>query len=71
MIGSIGPVGCAPSFINRTSSSKDCNEDMNQKVKHFSNKLPWMLQELKTQLPGSLFTISDSLKMFKKIKKFP
>jgi len=71
VIGSIGPIGCAPAFINRTSSSKNCNEDMNQKVKHFSNKLPWKLQELKTELSGSLFTISDSLKMFMKIKNSP
>ena len=71
MIGSIGPIGCAPTFINRTSPSKDCNEDMNQKVKPFSNKLPWKLQELKTQLSGSLFTILDSLKMFKKIRNSP
>ncbi|RHN74247.1 putative cutinase [Medicago truncatula] len=41
---------------------------MNQMVKPFSNKLPWKLRELTTQLSGSVFTILDSFKMFKKIK---
>jgi len=67
----IGPIGCIPYFINKTPRSKDCNEDVNQKLKPFSTKLPWKLQELKTQLSGSLFTILDSFKMFKKIKDSP
>jgi len=44
---------------------------MNQIVKTFSNKLPWKLRELTTQLSGSVFTILDSFKMFKKIKNSP
>ncbi|KEH38117.1 GDSL-like lipase/acylhydrolase [Medicago truncatula] len=68
VIIAIGPIGCIPDFIDKNSRSKDCNEDMNQMVKPFSNKLPWKLRELTTQLSGSVFTILDSFKMFKKIK---
>jgi len=71
VIIAIGPIGCIPDFIDKKSRSKDCNEDMNEMVKPFSNKLPWKLRELTTQLSGSVFTILDSFKMFKKIKKFP
>ncbi|XP_004499846.1 GDSL esterase/lipase At1g71691-like [Cicer arietinum] len=67
----VGPIGCIPGYIIRKSHSQDCNEDVNQKVKPFSKKLPWMLQELKTQLSGSLFTILDSFKVFKKIRNSP
>lgn len=71
VIIAIGPIGCIPYFIDKNSRSKECNEDMNQMVKPFSNKLPLKLQELTTQLSGSVFTILDSFKMFKKIKNSP
>ncbi|XP_058766994.1 GDSL esterase/lipase At2g03980-like [Vicia villosa] len=69
----IGPIGCIPSFIIKTPHSQNCNEVINQVVKLFTNKLPRKLQELKFKfkLSGSLFTILDSFKLFRKIQNSP
>ncbi|WJX36755.1 hypothetical protein P8452_24599 [Trifolium repens] len=67
----VGPIGCIPGFIIRKPNFQDCNEDVNQKVKPFTNKLPMKIQELKSQLSGSLFTIMDTFKFFKKIRNSP
>jgi hypothetical protein len=67
----VGAIGCIPGFIIRKPNFQDCNEDVNQKVKPFTNKLPMKIQELKSQLPGSLFTIMDTFKFFKKIRNTP
>ncbi|KAK7295049.1 hypothetical protein RJT34_17952 [Clitoria ternatea] len=67
----VGPVGCIPSFIIRTPQSQDCNEDINQKVKPFSDNLPGMLQELQAQLLGSLFVNVDTYNFFMKLRNSP
>ncbi|QCD92224.1 zeta-carotene desaturase [Vigna unguiculata] len=60
VVSRIGQIGCTPTVSIRTPYSQKCNEDMNQKVKPYSDKLPGKLQELQTQLPHSLFVNLDN-----------
>ncbi|CAL5201519.1 unnamed protein product [Lathyrus oleraceus] len=69
----LGPIGCIPGFITKKRHTQECNEVINQVVNLFTNKLPRKLQELKlkAKLSGSLFTILDSFKLFRKIQNSP
>ncbi|XP_020216254.1 GDSL esterase/lipase At2g03980 [Cajanus cajan] len=71
VINSIGPVGCIPAIVIRTPHSEYCNEEINQKVKPYSEKLPGKLHDLQTQLSGSLFINLDSYNFFMKIRNSP
>ncbi|XP_057458209.1 GDSL esterase/lipase 7-like [Lotus japonicus] len=71
VVVAIGPIGCIPGFIIRKPDSQDCNEDVNKKVMPFSDKLPGKMQELQTQLPGSLFITLDSFNIFQEIRNSP
>ncbi|KAL2347925.1 hypothetical protein Fmac_001925 [Flemingia macrophylla] len=71
VINSIGPIGCIPANVIRTQHSQDCNEDINEKIKPYSDKLPGKLKHLQTQLSGSLFSYLDSYNFFMKIRKSP
>ncbi|TKY69120.1 GDSL esterase/lipase [Spatholobus suberectus] len=71
LISGVGPIGCIPASIIKTPHSQDCNEDINQKVKPYSDKFPAKLQELQTQLSGSLFINLDTYNFFKQIRNSP
>ncbi|KAE9595168.1 putative triacylglycerol lipase [Lupinus albus] len=58
-----GQLGCSPSEF--------CDEIKNEKVKPLSDKLPRKLQELQTQLSGSLFISSNPFNFFNEIRKAP
>lgn len=71
MFVGIGQIGCSPRYIIRKQNSKMCNEDVNQKIKPFSDNLPQKLQILKTQLSNSLFVTVQSFNYYNKIRKSP
>ncbi|XP_027344355.1 GDSL esterase/lipase At1g71691-like [Abrus precatorius] len=71
VIVSVGPVGCIPGLIIRTLHSQYCNEDINQKIKPYSDKLHGTLQELQTQLPSSKFITMDTYNLYKVIRNSP
>lgn len=71
MISNIGPIGCAPASVIRTPHTKDCNENMNQMVKPYSDKLPRKLQDMQTELSSSLFINLDTYNFFNKIRNSP
>jgi len=71
VVSRIGQIGCTPTIIIRTTYSQKCNEDMNQKVKPYSDKLPRKLTELQTQLPHSLFVNLDNYNFSQKIRNSP
>ncbi|KAJ8775101.1 hypothetical protein K2173_020105 [Erythroxylum novogranatense] len=52
----IGPIGCIPSIAkNRANKSGKCDEDSNQIVSYFNDKLPQMLRNLTSTLQASSF----------------
>jgi len=71
VVSRIGQIGCTSAFVIRTPYSQKCNEDINQKVKHYSDKLPGKLQELQTQLSNSLFINMDNYNFSEKIRNSP
>jgi len=71
VISRIGPIGCVPAYVIRTPYSHMCNEDMNQKVKPYSDKLPGKLQELQNKLSHSQLIYVDTYNFFLKIRKSP
>ena len=71
VVSRIGQIGCTPTCVIRTPYFQKCNEDINQKVKHYSDKLPGKLRELQTQLPHSLFINLDNYNFSQKIRKSP
>ncbi|WVY92123.1 hypothetical protein V8G54_037637 [Vigna mungo] len=68
VVSRIGQIGCTPVSVVRTPYSLKCNEDINQKVKHYSNKLSGKLQELQTQLLNSHFINLDNYNFTQKIR---
>jgi len=71
VISRIGQIGCTPISVIRTPFSQNCNEDVNQIVKLYSDKLPGKLQELQTQLSHSLFINVDNYSFSQKIRNSP
>jgi len=71
VISRIGLIGCTPSNVIRTPYSQHCNDDMNQEVKPYSDKLPTKLQELQNMLSHSLFINVDTYNFFQKIRNSP
>ncbi|XP_017426381.1 GDSL esterase/lipase At2g03980 [Vigna angularis] len=71
VVSRIGEIGCTPTCVIRTPYSQKCNEDINQKVKHYSEKLPVKLQELQTQLSHSHFINLDNYNFSQKIRNSP
>ncbi|WVZ12597.1 hypothetical protein V8G54_017127 [Vigna mungo] len=53
VVSRIGQIGCTPICVIRTPDSQECNEDINQKIKYYSDKLPGKLQE-KAAFPAGL-----------------
>nr|XP_007153101.1 hypothetical protein PHAVU_003G006900g [Phaseolus vulgaris]ESW25095.1 hypothetical protein PHAVU_003G006900g [Phaseolus vulgaris] len=71
VINRIGQIGCTPISVIRTPFSQNCNEDVNQMVKLYSDKLPRKLEELQTQLSHSLFINVDNYNFSEKIRNSP
>jgi len=63
VVAVVGQLGCSPSEF--------CDEIKNGKVKPMSDKLPRKLQELQSQLSGSLFISSNPFNFFNEIRKAP
>jgi len=71
VVSTIGQIGCTPTCVIRIPYSQKCNEDINQKVKHYSDKLPGKLQDLQTQLSHSIFINLDNYNFSQKIRNSP
>ncbi|KAL2335370.1 hypothetical protein Fmac_016583 [Flemingia macrophylla] len=49
----IGPVGCIPSVLRNLTHKGDCIEEVNQMVTYFNERLPPLVKNLTSRLPGS------------------
>ncbi|KAL5153187.1 GDSL esterase/lipase 7 [Glycine soja] len=56
----IGPIGCIPSVSRKHLHKGDCIEETNQMVTYFNERLPPMLKNLTSSLPGSTFVLGRS-----------
>ncbi|KAJ7971134.1 GDSL esterase/lipase [Quillaja saponaria] len=56
----VGPVGCIPSISKRHKHNGQCVEEANQFVSLFNERLPAVLQNLTSSLPGSTFVLGHS-----------
>lgn len=53
----IGPVGCIPSVSRARVHKGNCMEEVNQMVTFFNERLPPLLKNLTSRLPGSNFVL--------------
>ncbi|XP_044506789.1 GDSL esterase/lipase 7-like [Mangifera indica] len=56
----IGPLGCTPYITRKYEHNGQCDEDKNQIVQYFNNRLASMLTDLTTTLKGSNFVLGHS-----------
>ncbi|GLJ25617.1 hypothetical protein SUGI_0490760 [Cryptomeria japonica] len=64
VVSSLGPIGCAPSMLNRFNSpAGQCVSNLQQYAMTFNGALKIMLNQLTQQLPGSIFVYSNGFDM--------
>ncbi|XP_054823834.1 GDSL esterase/lipase At2g03980-like [Prosopis cineraria] len=59
LVNNIPPAGCFPSIAARMTPRGNCNETMNRVINSYNERLPRMLYQLQSQLPGLIFVHSD------------
>ncbi|KAH9310936.1 hypothetical protein KI387_025971, partial [Taxus chinensis] len=64
IVNSLGPIGCAPSMLNRFNSPQgQCVDSLQQYAMAFNGALKSMVNQLTQQLPGSVFVYSNGFDM--------
>lgn len=58
-MNNIAPLGCFPSVAGISSPRGKCNKKFNKAISFYNSKLPDILLELQSQLPGFTFIHSD------------
>ncbi|KAK7266636.1 hypothetical protein RIF29_19285 [Crotalaria pallida] len=56
----VGPLGCIPSISRAHAHTGDCIEEINQMVSYFNERLPVMLKNMTSNLPGSIFVLGHA-----------
>lgn len=56
----IGPLGCLPYIMNRVNASGRCDENVNELVSIFNDKLKAKLKKLNEKLKGSTFVTTET-----------
>ncbi|XP_077216254.1 GDSL esterase/lipase 7-like isoform X1 [Tasmannia lanceolata] len=70
VVSEIGPIGCIPIVVN-SAKTNGCVQQVNQLVSLFNDRLPTMLHELKSFLPGSIFVRSAIFALSSDIQQNP
>lgn len=72
VVTNIGPIGCAPSMLNRFNPPDGQSVDtLQQYAMHFNGALKLLLDQLTGELPGSLFVYSNGFDMMMDFIKNP
>lgn len=72
VVTNIGPIGCAPSMLNRFNPPDgQCVDTLQQYAMHFNGALKLLLDQLTGELPGSLFVYSNGFDMMMDFIKNP
>ncbi|KAF8399224.1 hypothetical protein HHK36_015089 [Tetracentron sinense] len=56
----IGPIGCIPTFTRELKPKGQCDEESNQLVSYFNDRLPAMLKRLTSNLQGATFVLAEA-----------
>ncbi|XP_028786130.1 GDSL esterase/lipase At2g03980-like [Neltuma alba] len=59
LVNNIPPAGCFPSIAARMTPKGNCNETMNRRINSYNKRLPGVLRQLQSRLPGLIFVHSD------------
>ncbi|KAK7266637.1 hypothetical protein RIF29_19286 [Crotalaria pallida] len=60
VVFNVGPIGCIPAITRTHAHVGDCDENSNQLVTYFNDRLNAMLTSLTTSLPGSKFVLGHA-----------
>lgn len=71
LVNNIGPIGCIPGIINTMKPRGECVVEVNGIVLFYSMRLPLMLRQLQSQLPGAIFINSDNFLFVTDIRRNP
>ena len=71
LVNNVGAVGCTPGLLNMAKPPTPCFEPANGAVSVYNTILPFVLTNLKFELPGSKFVISNIFKLFVDVKAMP
>lgn len=64
VVSSLGPLGCAPSMLNRFNSPQgQCVNSLQQYAMKYNGLLKNVLNQLNRELPGSIFVYSNGFDM--------
>lgn len=69
LVNNIPPAGCFPSKAIRARPRGKCDEKINKAISFYNRRLPEVLHELQSKLPGFSFVHADLFGFFKELRE--